>query len=102
MRKINITGRRSESSEPEIDPENPPLDETFFANAVRIEPGAIFRFLGSGTKRQITLRIDEDIIDFFKKHGKGYQRLMNFALRAYMVRQQTAEANMGKKKKRTA
>lgn len=35
-------------------------------------------------KKQITLQIDEDIIDFFKQHGNRYQVEMNTALRAYM------------------
>ena len=43
-------------------------------------------------KQQITLRIDQDVIEFFKMQGKGYQRLMNFALRAYMLRQKAALA----------
>lgn len=102
MKKMSITSKRSETTASEIDPENPPLDEAFFANAVRIGPGGLMKFLGSGTKRQMTLRIDQDVIEFFKKQGKGYQRLMNFALRAYMWRQNAAEAKAGKKKRRTA
>jgi uncharacterized protein (DUF4415 family) len=66
------------------------LDHQFFANAVVVQPGTLLAALGSSRKRQITLRIDEDVVDFFKKHGKGYQRLMNFALRAYMLRQKSA------------
>lgn len=100
MKKVSITSKHSEKLV--SDPENPPLGESFFANAVRVEPGGIMKFLGSAKKRQITLRIDQDVIDFFKKQGKGYQRLMNFALRAYMWRQTTAEAKTNKKRRRTA
>ena len=32
-------------------------------------------------KKQITLRIDEDVLDWFKSGGKGYQGRMNDALR---------------------
>ncbi|HEV3041863.1 MAG TPA: BrnA antitoxin family protein [Candidatus Angelobacter sp.] len=46
--------------------------------------------LGSGPKQQITLRVDQDVIKFFKTQGKGYQRLMNFALRSYMLKKQQA------------
>ena len=67
----------------------PKLDQRFFATALTVEPGMLLTALGSGKKRQITLRIDEDIIEYFKRQGKGYQRLMNFALRAYMLRQQS-------------
>ena len=34
-------------------------------------------------KQQITLRIDNDILDFFKKMGKGYQTRINQVLREY-------------------
>ncbi len=37
------------------------------------------------SKRQITLRLDPDIIDFFKAGGPGYQTRMNAALRRYML-----------------
>lgn len=35
-------------------------------------------------KRNITLRLDPDIIDWFKSRGKGYQTRMNAVLRAYI------------------
>ena len=35
-------------------------------------------------KRQITLRLDADVIDFFERGGKGYQTRMNEALRAWV------------------
>ncbi|MCC6329930.1 MAG: BrnA antitoxin family protein [Acidobacteria bacterium] len=35
-------------------------------------------------KQQITLRIDQDIITFFKEEGRGYQTKINQLLRAYM------------------
>jgi uncharacterized protein (DUF4415 family) len=34
-------------------------------------------------KRSITLRLDPDIIDWFRKEGKGYQTKINAVLRAY-------------------
>jgi uncharacterized protein (DUF4415 family) len=69
----------------------PELDERFFANAVLVQPGTLLSALGSSGKQQITLRVDKDVIAFFKRQGKGYQRLMNFALRAYMLRQNAAD-----------
>ena len=36
-------------------------------------------------KRQITLRLDPDVIDFFKAGGQGYQTRMNAVLRSYML-----------------
>ncbi|MBL0702097.1 MAG: BrnA antitoxin family protein [Desulfosarcina sp.] len=34
-------------------------------------------------KTQVTLRIDEDILTWFKKQGKGYQTRINSLLKAY-------------------
>ena len=57
--------------------DNPPLNETFFEEAV----------VWKGIKKQITLRIDPDVIDFFKKQGKGYQTVINEVLRKYVEAQ---------------
>jgi len=35
-------------------------------------------------KKQITLRIDTDVLEWYKGQGKGYQTLINELLRAYM------------------
>ena len=35
-------------------------------------------------KRQVSLRIDEDILDFFKQQGSRYQTKMHAVLRAYV------------------
>jgi uncharacterized protein (DUF4415 family) len=40
-------------------------------------------------KRQLTLRIDNDVIDFFKEQGRGYQTKINQLLRAYMEAHRT-------------
>lgn len=34
-------------------------------------------------KRQVTLRIDEDVLEWFKAQGSGYQTRINQLLRAY-------------------
>jgi uncharacterized protein (DUF4415 family) len=36
------------------------------------------------TKQQITLRLDPDVIGWFKRTGKGYQSRMGAVLRSYM------------------
>ena len=36
------------------------------------------------TKTQIALRIDSDVLNWFKAQGKGYQSRINTLLRAYM------------------
>jgi uncharacterized protein (DUF4415 family) len=35
-------------------------------------------------KAQVTLRIDSDVLEWFKSHGRGYQTQINSLLRAYM------------------
>ncbi|MDN3278099.1 BrnA antitoxin family protein [Frankia sp. RB7] len=35
-------------------------------------------------KKAISIRVDEDVLDFFKREGEGYQRRMNAVLRSYM------------------
>lgn len=53
----------------------PELDEEFFRNAqVHLPVG----------KQLISLRIDRDVLDWFKQQGKGYQTKINAILRAYI------------------
>ncbi len=35
-------------------------------------------------KAQLTLRVDNDVLEWFKKQGQGYQTRINALLRAYM------------------
>lgn len=36
------------------------------------------------TKQQITIRLDEDVLQWFREQGNGYQTRINALLRAYM------------------
>jgi uncharacterized protein (DUF4415 family) len=36
------------------------------------------------SKKAVTIRIDSDVLDWFKGKGKGYQSRMNAVLRSYM------------------
>jgi uncharacterized protein (DUF4415 family) len=80
----------------ESDPDAKPITEKEFKNFHRFPhiPGGDFldrvRALGKENKVSLTVRYDADIADFFKSQGKGYQRLMNNVLRAYMETQQEA------------
>lgn len=40
---------------------------------------------GSGTKEQITLRIDKEVLDAFRESGEGWQTKINQALKQYLV-----------------
>src|SRR6267142_190423 len=35
-------------------------------------------------KKEISIRVDEDVLDYFKSEGDGYQRRINAVLRSYM------------------
>jgi uncharacterized protein (DUF4415 family) len=35
-------------------------------------------------KQAISLRVDQDVLDWFRSTGKGYQSLMNAVLRSYV------------------
>src|SRR5580700_4267148 len=35
-------------------------------------------------KKAISIRVDEDVLDFFRREGDGYQRRINAVLRSYM------------------
>ena len=56
------------------DTDMPPLGEDFFKNA----------FIGlPPPKDAISLRIDRDVLNWFKSHGQGYQTRMNAVLTLY-------------------
>ena len=56
----------------------PPLDEAFFKNAVLRLPE---------NKRAVSLRLDADVLDWFRRQGQGYQTKINAILRLYMQAQ---------------
>jgi uncharacterized protein (DUF4415 family) len=48
-------------------------------------------------KEHINLRVDADVLRFFKSQGKGYQTRMNAVLRAYVEAQQAKTPKRAKK-----
>jgi uncharacterized protein (DUF4415 family) len=56
----------------------PELDENFWEEAQMVKPR---------TKKAISLRVDSDVLDWFKGQGKGYQSLINSVLRSYVEHQ---------------
>ena len=63
----------------------PELKDDFFAEA----------FVWPGKKKQITIRLDPDVVDFFKRKGQGYQTSINSVLRRYMEIHQRHSKNAG-------
>ena len=68
----------------ESDPDTHFLDEDWFEAATFVNPSA--------EKERISIRLDEDILEFFRSQGRGYQSRINKVLREYMtVRQYKGE-----------
>jgi uncharacterized protein (DUF4415 family) len=66
----------------------PEITPTMFAKAI------VRRGLKLRTKQQLTLRLDSDVLEWFKKQGRGYQTRINVLLRAYMEEHQ-AQSKLG-------
>ncbi len=63
------------------DPDAPLTDAEFWANAALVLPGK---------KERLTIRLDSDIVDWFKIRGRGYQTRINAVLRAFVNAQRNA------------
>jgi uncharacterized protein (DUF4415 family) len=71
--------RLAMQSDSEIDfSDIPPLDESFWKNAVR---NPFYR----PVKQQLTVRLDADVVAWLRRQGKGYQTRLNKVLRAAML-----------------
>ena len=62
----------------------PPLDKTFLKRATAAWPPV---------KRQLTIRLDADVLDWLKGHGRGYQTRINRILRIVMESQPPRSAH---------
>ena len=77
----------SKSVNPEMtDTENPEWTDEMFARARR---GSAARRVGrpksESPKQSTTLRLDPDVIAYFKRGGQGWQTRLNEALREYIA-----------------
>jgi uncharacterized protein (DUF4415 family) len=61
----------------------PELSDEFFKNATVVWPP---------TKKQLTIRLDADVLDWLKSHGRGYQTRINRILRVAMESQERRRA----------
>jgi len=64
------------------DPDAVPLDVDWSEAVLVIPP----------KKKAISIRVDEDVLDYFKREGGGYQRRMNAVLRSYMQQKRKKRA----------
>jgi uncharacterized protein (DUF4415 family) len=70
-----------------------PLDKSFFENATLRLPEP---------KQAVNIRIDKDVLEWYKKQGTGYQTRMNAVLRMYMqTKNETGHKKVIKKTQKT-
>lgn len=62
----------------------PELGEKFWQNAELVLPD---------NKERITLRVDQDVLAYFRRGGRGYQTRINAVLRAYVQMQEGKPAH---------
>lgn len=60
------------------DPDAPPTDLDFWLDATLVSPGETER---------VTLRLDREVLEFFRRQGRGYQSRVNAVLQAYVEAQ---------------
>ena len=83
------------------DPDAPLITREQAASSVRLYdfPGKtvnerIQNALMMKNKKQISLRVDSDVLNYFKNKGKGYQTYMNAVLRAAMEMEKAERQNL--------
>jgi uncharacterized protein (DUF4415 family) len=79
-----MTGNRSNSESSWVDPDDAPewTDEMFERAEIRIGNDIIRRGRPKGsTKRLVSLRLDEAVLEKFRAEGPGWQSRINEALR---------------------
>jgi uncharacterized protein (DUF4415 family) len=83
MKRAHILKPPRNSKAEAIDPDNPPWREEMLG------PPVLRRGRGpqrSPTKVSTTVRLDSDVLEYFRATGPGYQTRMNEALRQAMKR----------------
>ena len=82
MKKTSATDwdRLASMKDEDIDTsDTPELNDTFFNEAELRVP----------VKKPVTIRLDSDVLEWFKSQGQGYQTRINSLLRKYMEAQQS-------------
>jgi uncharacterized protein (DUF4415 family) len=87
LRKVDGTAERAIDYE-----DSPPLDESFFSRPLADWPPA---------KETITIRLDADVLSWFRRGGRGYQTRINRVLRLFMQAQGAGRARRRLRSKRT-
>ena len=74
-RRVDAMSEAELAAAAAADPDAPPTDAAFWKTAKLVMPER---------KVPVSLRLDRDVVDWFKSHGRGYQSRINAVLRSYM------------------
>ena len=77
QRRIHSDLKRLDDAEIDYS-DSPATDEKFWKDAVMVLPNR---------KTSLTIRLDNDVLDWFKSQGKGYQTKINAVLKSYVSAQ---------------
>jgi uncharacterized protein (DUF4415 family) len=72
--RLNAMTDKEVTAAAEADSDNPPLDKEFWKRAALRTPER---------KTGVFLRLDPDVLTWFRQSGRGYQTRINAVLRAY-------------------
>lgn len=89
MKHVIILKSRKATCRKPIDPDNPPWSEEMLG------PPVVRRSRGpqkAPTKVLTTIRLDADVVAFFRAQGPGYQVRINEALRQFVARGPTTRS----------
>ena len=74
-RRVDRTSEAELAAAAASDPDALPTDQAFWKDARLVMPEP---------KVPVSLRLDRDVLDWFKAQGRGYQSRINAVLRAFM------------------
>lgn len=76
LKRVRATTDAEIERDARTDPDAPPIFDEWFDKAMAM----------ASAKVPISLRVDPDVLEFFRNSGPGYQTRMNAVLRAFMER----------------
>jgi uncharacterized protein (DUF4415 family) len=89
LTEAEVANRKALAPRPDSKIDISHLPEVIDAKRKNAEPGDFYRPL----KRQITARVDADVLAWLKSQGKGYQSRINAILRREMLAAHRSAAN---------
>jgi uncharacterized protein (DUF4415 family) len=75
--KVNALSEEEVEAAAQADPDAPPLDDEFWRNVQVVVPSRV-------PKRHQGMRLDAEVLEWFKAQGPGWQTRMNAVLKSYV------------------